>query len=124
MDSILPESVLSGLDREDRAVRRVRSRHLVVSGRRRHRVLELTDRGFVIETEGLPHLRGFVDILKGDERIARRLAQFAWARDGLAAYEFKHDAGAREAAADYVKPETAALLDPPARDPSSEPDAR
>ena len=123
MDSFLPETVLSGMAREVRAIRRARSRHMVVSGRRKHRVLELTERGFVIEADGLPHLRGFVDILRGDDRIARRLAQFAWARDGLAAYEFKQDAGPREAAADYVKPETAALLDPPdAADP--EPDAR
>ncbi len=123
MDSFLPETVLSGMARADRAVRRAQSRHLVVSGRRRHRVLELTRRGFVIETDGLPHLRGFVDILRGDERIARRLAQFAWARDGLAAYEFKQDAGARDAAADYVKPEAAALIGPPAG-AEPEPDAR
>lgn len=113
MDSILPDDVLSGIAQELHARRRARTRHQVVSGRRRHPVLKLTGRGFVIEADGLPHLRGYVDILRGDERIDRRLAQFAWARDGLVAYEFKLDAGAREAAADYVKPEAAGLLAPP-----------
>ena len=119
MDSILPDDVLSELARSRVAGRRARARHQVVSGRRRHPVLKLTGRGFVIEADGLPRLRGYVDILRGDERIDRRLAQFAWARDGLVAYEFKLDPGAREAVADYVKPEADALLDPP-----TEPDAR
>jgi hypothetical protein len=93
--------------------RRARTRHLVVAGERQHRIMELTETGFVIEADGLPHLRGFVEIMLGEERIARRLAVFAWARDGLVGYEFKHDATSREIPADYVKPERLGLLDAP-----------
>ncbi len=115
MDSILPDDVLSELARGKLARHRAQARHMVVSGRRRHPVMKLTGEGFVLEADGLPHLRGYVDILRGDERIARRLAQFAWAEDGLVGYEFKLDAGARDAVADYVKPDAAALLPAPER---------
>jgi hypothetical protein len=113
MESILPGEVLSALEHDRRRSRRARTRHLVVAGDRQHRILELSDRGFVIETEDLPHLRGYVEIMNGDERIARRLAVFAWARDGLAGYEFKHDAASHETPADFVKPTRLGLLGAP-----------
>ncbi|MHA1529216.1 MAG: hypothetical protein ACTSVG_09350, partial [Alphaproteobacteria bacterium] len=90
-----------------------RTRHLVVAGERQHRIMELTETGFVIEADGLPHLRGYVGIMLGDEQIARRLVVFAWARDGRVGYEFKHDASSRETPADYVKPERLGLLTAP-----------
>lgn len=113
MESVLPGDVLSEIEKGRRKSRRARTRHLVVAGDRQHRIMELTDAGFVIEADGLPHLRGYVEIMLGDERIARRLAVFAWARDGLAGYEFKHDAAGREIPADYVKPEHLGLLGRP-----------
>ena len=119
MESILPGEILSAMEVGRRNNQRSRSRHLVVVGERQHRIMDLSDDGFVIEAdsqaEGLPHLRGYVEILKGDERIARRLAVFAWARDGLVGYEFKHDATGhgREAPVDYVKPERQGLLAAP-----------
>ena len=113
MESILPGNVLSEMERGRLKSRRARTRHLVVAGERQHRIMELTEAGFVIEADGLPHLRGFVEIMLGDERIARRLALFAWARDGLVGYEFKHDASGREIPVDYVKPEHLGLLGAP-----------
>lgn len=113
MESILPGEVLSALEVDRRNSRRARTRHLVVMGERQHRIMELTETGFVIEADGLPHLRGYVEILLGDERIARRLVVFAWARDGLVGYEFKHDASSREVPADYILPERVALLEAP-----------
>ena len=115
MESILPGEVLSALEVDRRNSRRARTRHLVVAGERQHRIMELTETGFVIEADGLPHLRGYVEIMLGEERIARRLVIFAWARDHLVAYEFKHDAASHETPADYVKPERLGLLDAPER---------
>jgi hypothetical protein len=116
MESILPGEVLSALEVDRRNSRRARTRHLVVAGERQHRIMELTETGFVIEADGLPHLRGYVEIMLGDERIARRLVVFAWARgDGLVGYEFKHDASSREIPADYVMPERLGLLEAPNR---------
>ena len=113
MESILPGDVLSAIEVNRRKSRRARTRHLVVAGERQHRIMELTDTGFVIEADGLPHLRGYVEIMLGDERIARRLAVFAWARDGLVGYEFKHDAASRETPADFVAPSHMGLLGAP-----------
>ncbi len=117
MESILPGDILSAIAKDRRKSRRAATRHLVVARERQHRILELTDTGFVIaadDDEGnVPHLRGFVEIMLGDERIARRLVVFAWARDGLVGYEFKHDASSRETPADYVAPVHTGLLDAP-----------
>jgi hypothetical protein len=113
MESILPGEILSAMEAGRRNNRRARTRHLVVAGNRKHRIMELTESGFVIEADGLPHLRGYVEILDGDERIARRLAVFAWARDGLVGYEFKHGVLNRAMPADYVRPERAGLLSRP-----------
>ena len=113
MESVLPGDVLSAMHVDRLKNRRRRSRHLVVSGDRQHRILKLTDTGFVIEADDLPHLRGYVEIMRGEERIARRLAVFAWARDGMVGYEFKHDAAGREVPADFVAPKRTALLDAP-----------
>jgi hypothetical protein len=113
MESVIPGDVLSALEVGRRNTRRMRTRHLVFAGHREHRIMRLTDTGFVIEADGLPHLRGYVDIMRGDERIARRLAVVDWARDGLVAYEFKHDASGRDTPADYVRPERLGLLDAP-----------
>lgn len=124
MDSFLPGQVLSEIERIRRDRSRRRSRHLVVAGPRKHPVMELTASGFVIEADGLPHLRGYIDILKGGERIARRLAQFAWAHDGLVGYEFKHDAGGRETPPDYVAPERRGLIGPPRKAGEPGEDAR
>ena len=113
MESILPGDVLSEMESGRRKSRRARTRHLVVAGNREHRIIELTQDGFVIEADDLPHLRGYVEIMLGEERVARRLVVFAWARDGLVGYEFKLDAGAREAAADYAREEELKRLAPP-----------
>ena len=113
MESILPGEVLSAIEAGRRKSRRARTRHLVVAGERQHRIMELTETGFVIAADGLPHLRGYVGIMLGEEQIARRLVVFAWARDGRVGYEFKHDAASRETPADYVKPERLGLLAAP-----------
>ena len=113
MESILPGEVLSAIEAGRRKSRRARTRHLVVAGERQHRIMELTETGFVIAADGLPHLRGYVGIMLGEEQIARRLVVFAWARDDRVGYEFKHDAASRETPADYVKPERLGLLAAP-----------
>ncbi len=113
MESVLPGDVLSAMEAGRRKGRRARTRHLVVAGARQHRVMELTETGFVIAADGLPHLRGYVAIMLGEEQVAHRLVVFAWVRDGLVGYEFKHDAASRETPADYVAPERLGLLTAP-----------
>ncbi|MEM1384770.1 MAG: hypothetical protein AAF713_01190 [Pseudomonadota bacterium] len=66
--------------------------HTAVSGRFRHPILELTSTGFVVQSDGPPDLRGYVDIMRGDVRVARRLVICAWAVGGRIGYEFKRRA--------------------------------
>lgn len=113
MDQFLPSDILSEMERARLRRRRGRATHLVVVGDRCHNILELSEKGFVIEADGLPHLRGYVDIMRGDERITRRLVVFAWAEDGLVAYEFKHEGAGRDIAADHVPHEHRGLLPGP-----------
>ncbi len=111
---IRPE-IVSALDAEGRRLQRRGSRYRVGLGDRRLPVLELTKRGFTIEADRPPHLRGFVEIFEGDTRVACRLAVCAAARDGVVAYEFKRESpGAGERVpADHVAPAMAGLLAPP-----------
>lgn len=113
MEFGLPHEIVSELARGGEAsVHRV-SKLSVMSGDRRHMIVEITDKGFVIEADGLPQLRGYVDIMRGEQRVGRRLVIFSGATAGFARYEFKHDCAAREIPADYVKPDAIALLTPP-----------
>ncbi len=52
-------------------------------------VLKLWRDGFTVAEADAPRLRGHVDILSGDDRIARCLIVFAKAEFGIATYEFK-----------------------------------
>ncbi|MEM6932836.1 MAG: hypothetical protein AAF526_04540 [Pseudomonadota bacterium] len=90
--------------------RRVRAR--VVQSEREHRLIELTAHGFVIEADGRPPLRGFVEIFIGEERIDHRLVVCNWAKDGHVGYEFKRDSAGGDVAPDYVPSDLAGLLPP------------
>jgi len=114
MEQFLPAEVISEIVQRRMSPERKITRLAVVSGERLLPILELTDKGFVIEADGLPHLRGYVDIMRIDERIGRRLVVCVWAKDGLVGYEFKHDGAARDVAVDYVKPDHRGLLNAPA----------
>ncbi|MCL5778170.1 hypothetical protein M1105_14395 [Limibaculum sp. FT325] len=117
MEHVLPSDVRSALGREQAPGRR-RSPGLfaisaAITGAQRHPVVELTETRMVIRAENMPHLRGFVDIVKGEERIGRHLVVLSWARDGLAGYDFKRHGRAGAAPADYERPAHAALLGGP-----------
>ncbi|MEO0957885.1 MAG: hypothetical protein AAFY66_05370 [Pseudomonadota bacterium] len=70
-----------------------------VSGAKRYGVLRIAEREVVVESAGRPPMRGTVDLFAGAERVARLLVQFAWERDGRAAYEIKRRAVVALAAA-------------------------
>lgn len=102
MDQVVPVGVAFEEAEGIAKRRRGASRRVVVGGKVRLSVVALYDWGFVIEAEEPPRLRGFVDILDGDNRIARSLVMLVWARDGLAAYEFKRRSLDRLVATDYA----------------------
>ena len=113
METHLPKALGATRETDRRNLRRARTRHTVAAGGRRHPVIEIDARGFVIEADGRPPLRGFVDLLEDDRLVDRRLVVCAWAREGLVGYEFKRDTGGRPVAPDHVPPGHAGLLPPP-----------
>ncbi|MEM9138319.1 MAG: hypothetical protein AAGB15_00685 [Pseudomonadota bacterium] len=108
MDMVLP----GGAERAAVADRKRRGapRYRVVAGAASHHIVELNDAGFVIEADGRPPLRGYADIMQGDERVLRGLVVCTWARNGLVGYEFKRETAGLAVPADYVLPAHSGLL--------------
>ena len=113
MDAILPGSIATALEAERQRENRRPSAYRVVAGGRDHTVVRLGKSGFVIEADGRPPLRGYADIMRGDERILRGLVVCTWARDGQVGYEFKREGSGADVPVDYVLPDHAGLLNAP-----------
>ncbi len=114
MSEFVQPEIAAALEVARRNAKREGSRHTIVAGERQHRVIELTKDGFVIEADGRPPLRGYVDLCLGEDRISRRLVVCAWAEDGLVGYEFKRSSPDKEKTpADYVEAGHAGLLAAP-----------
>lgn len=113
MDAILPGNVAMALEAQrQRDLRHISSYRVVTDGRS-HSVVHLSKTGFVIEADGRPPLRGYADIMRGEERIVRGLVVCTWARNGHVGYEFKRDSTGTVVPVDYVMPGHAGLLDAP-----------
>lgn len=52
-------------------------------------IRRLWDGGFAVAVEDAPRLRGFVDLMRGEDRLARCLIVLAEEEDGVVRYEFK-----------------------------------
>ncbi|MEL6479156.1 MAG: hypothetical protein AAFR17_17640 [Pseudomonadota bacterium] len=115
MEIDLRADISGALEVTRRDAQRRRSRHRVVAEGRDHRIVELGETGFVIEADGRPPLRGYVEIFLGEERIDRQLVICDWARDGLVGYAFKRDSAGADVPADYAASEIAGLLSGPER---------
>lgn len=113
VDTELPPEIASAIERDRRKQRRRATRYRVAAADRLYPVIELGAAGFVIEADAPPHLRGYVDILEGDERIARRLVVCVSAADGLVRYEFKRESAIGAVPADHVAPAHGGLLEAP-----------
>lgn len=65
-------------------------------------VTKMSDNGFVITADGRPPLRGFADILKGNDLVRHGLVTCAWQEGDQVGYEFKHATFAAPIAPDYA----------------------
>ncbi|MEM7508851.1 MAG: hypothetical protein AAF415_19150 [Pseudomonadota bacterium] len=113
MDIGLREDIAGAMALRQRDALRRRSRHRVIAEGRDHRIIEFKETGFVIEADGRPPLRGYVEIFLGEERIDRQLVVCDWARDGLVGYTYKLDSAGADVPADYAASEIAGLIAPP-----------
>ncbi|MEM6663997.1 MAG: hypothetical protein AAF666_17685 [Pseudomonadota bacterium] len=110
MEDILPSEIAGALADARLSNARRRTKYRVRHDFRDLPVIELTNDGFVIEADGRPPLRGYVDIYLASERVLRSLVICTWARDGLVGYEFKHDSLVSEIRPDHAPPKHAGLL--------------
>lgn len=113
MDNFVPKDVTAAMEVDRRNRTRQRSRHRVVAGTREHRVMNLRAHGFVIEADGTPPLRGYVDLYEGGRLLGQLLVVCVWARDGLVGYEFKHDNSGRNVPPDHEASRIAGLIGGP-----------
>lgn len=103
MDDVLREMTASEIDVGILWSARAPGRLSVDIGGHRIPILSLSDRGFVVAAEeDRPRLRGFVDILDGENLIAHPLIVCAWEDDGMIGYEVKRDQPSSPVSPDYA----------------------
>ena len=113
MDTELRAEIAGAIEVKRRDAMRRRARHRVVAEERDHMIVEFRDDGFVIEADGRPPLRGYVEIFLGEERTDRQLVVCDWARDGLVGYSFKRDSMGADVPADYAASHLSGLIEGP-----------
>lgn len=105
MADILPDSVREALRSAERMALLRKSRLTVSSGGERYRVLRMWSRGFAVTTDGVPPLRGLVDLYDGATHICQALIVTDRDDDGERVYEFKRaTAAADNAPLDFERP--------------------
>lgn len=110
MDVGLRSEIAGAIAVKNRDTKRQESGLRVVAPNRDHKIMDLNDGGFVIESEGRPPLPGYVEIFRGDQCIDQRLVVCEWARDGLVGYRFKRASRNGQVAADYAPNGLAGLI--------------
>lgn len=105
----LHEGIVRALHRDAPRARRGRAQVLVRADEGVFPVLKLWEGGFAIAEEDAPQLRGHVDLIAGDELVARCLIVLAeTAEAGVVRYEYKRRTAAVDGPAlDYERPDDA-----------------
>ena len=108
MTTYLPKEVRDGLLAAQKTAFRKRNRLRVVIGVEAYPIRRLWDHGFAVEREGVPQLRGLVDVYDGGRHLWQCLIVAA-AEDGdEMQYEFKRQTMALDAAPiDFARDENA-----------------
>jgi len=116
MSSFLPQSVRDELAAAQRMDRRRRATRVVHVGDEAFAILQMTDRGFSVDAEDAPRLRGLIDIYDGPRHLYQALIVASEQVGDLMHYEFKRNTPAEtRAALDFEMPgDNAVGLLPPA----------
>ncbi|MCB1390410.1 MAG: hypothetical protein KDK12_14905 [Rhodobacteraceae bacterium] len=91
MFEFLPEDIRRGLQAARKRADRKGSRLSVHAGDEVFPILRLSETGFVVDSERVPSLRGFVDIYNGPRHIIQALVIGVTDEAGEATYEFKRE---------------------------------
>lgn len=89
--SYLSDDIRAGLAQARRSAERKSSRLSVHLGDTVYPIYKLTDDGFSVDANRVPHLRGLVDIFDGPRQISRALIIAANEEDGEMRYDFKRE---------------------------------
>lgn len=89
MSEYLPEAVRKGLEDARRAEQRRKSRMKVRAGGHDFTILRFWDKGFALDAEDAPKLRGFVDLFDGGRHIYQALIVTSSEELGERVFEFK-----------------------------------
>ncbi len=99
MSEYLPEAVREGLRAAQAGKRRkMRHRLTIHVGEEAYPILRVFDRGFEVDREETPNLRGLVDIFDGPRHLAQALIVATSEGDGVMRYEFKRNTQASDRA--------------------------
>ena len=94
----------------ERAASLRKSRLSVESGGERYRVIRMWSRGFAVDVEDVPQLRGLVDLFDGARHICQALIVADRDDDGERVYEFKRSTAAADTAPlDFERPDHAPI---------------
>jgi hypothetical protein len=113
MSDFLPKSVREELAAAQKLARRRRATRVVHVGDEAYPILEMSERGFSVDAEDAPHLRGFIDIYDGPRHLYQALIVASEQDGDLMRYEFKRNTAAKtRAPVDFETPgeEVAGLL--------------
>lgn len=108
MSEFLPKEVREGLEHARKRDRARKSRLRLRVGDETFTVLRLWDKGFALDAEDAPHLRGLVDLYDGARHLSQCLIVASAEEAGQMVYEFKRSTAATDRAPlDYSRDENA-----------------
>jgi hypothetical protein len=102
MSDYLSQSIREELATAQKAARRSNATRMVRVGAASFPIIEMTERGFSVDAEDAPRLRGLVDIYDGPRHLYRALIVASDQAGDLMRYEFKRNtAVATQAPVDF-----------------------
>jgi hypothetical protein len=108
MSEYLPKEVREGLERARKRAAIRKSRLRVRVGDQTFTILRHWEKGFALDAEDAPHLRGLVDLYDGARHLAQCLIVASTQEEGEMVYEFKRSTAAVDhPALDYDRDENA-----------------
>lgn len=107
MSEFLPKEVREGLEMARKAALRKKSRLRIRAGEETYPVLRFWSKGFALDADTAPHLRGLVDVYDGTRHLYRALIVASSQEGGELVFEFKRNTAATDKPARdfYVAPD-------------------
>ncbi|ALG89104.1 MULTISPECIES: hypothetical protein [Actibacterium] len=104
MSEFLPSEVREGLEKARKAALRKKNRLRVRAGGESYPVLRFWSRGFALDADVAPHLRGLVDVYDGTRHLYQALIVASSQEEGELLFEFKRNTPAVDKAPlDFVR---------------------